>query len=341
MKAIVVARYGNPEELQLREIPRPVSGPGQILVRLEAAGVNPVDTYLRSGAQGYAPALPFTPGMDGAGTVEAVGKNIRSFEPGARVYVAGSLTGTYAEYCLANPDQVFPLPGELDFAQGACLGVPYFTAARAFTAAQALGAGAASTAARALQASSGLAGKSVLIHGATGGVGTACLQLATGKGGTLLGTAGSEEGRRLVENCGARCYNHHDPNRFAAIRHDLGGGVDLIIEILADVNLNDDIALLAPKGRIVVVGSRGRIEIAPRDLMRSEGSISAVRMPLSSGEERRRYAASIQKGAEAGHIKPPIARRFALEAAAAAHEAIISGPHCGNLVIQNHALSPA
>ena len=323
MKAIVVARYGNPEELQLREIPQPDPGPDQIVVRLEAAGVNPVDTYLRSGAQGYAPALPFTPGMDGAGTVEAVGKNIRSFEPGARVYVAGSLTGTYAEYCLANPDQVFPLPGELDFAQGACLGVPYFTAARA------------------LQASSGLAGKSVLIHGATGGVGAACLQLATGKGGTLLGTAGSEEGRRLVENCGARCYNHHDPNRFAAIRHDLGGGVDLIIEMLADVNLNDDIALLAPKGRIVVVGSRGRIEIAPRDLMRSEGSISAVRMPLSSGEERRRYAASIQKGAEAGHIKPPIARRFALEAAAAAHEAIISGPHCGNLVIQNHALSPA
>ena len=323
MRAIVVARYGNPEELQLQEIPQPDPGPDQIVVHLEAAGVNPVDTYLRSGAQGYAPALPFTPGMDGAGTVEAVGKNIRSFEPGARVYVAGSLTGTYAEYCLANPDQVFRLPGELDFAQGACLGVPYFTAARA------------------LRASSELAGKSVLIHGATGGVGTACLQLAAGKGGTLLGTAGSEEGLRLVENCGARCYNHHDPNRFAAIRHDLGGGVDLIIEMLADVNLNDDIALLAPKGRIVVVGSRGRIEIAPRDLMRSEGSISAVRMPLSSGEERRRYAESIQKGAEDGHIKPPIARRFALEAAAAAHKAIISGPHCGNLVIQNNALSPA
>lgn len=337
MRAIVVEQYGKPEELQLREMPRPLPGAGQILVRLEAAGVNPVDTYLRAGAQGYAPKLPFTPGMDGAGTVEAVGKNVQPFTPGARVYVAGSLTGTYAEYCLASPEQVFPLPKEFDFAQGACLGVPYFTAARA------LSAGAASTdapargAARALSADGRaieLAGKSVLIHGASGGVGTACLQLAAGKGGTLLGTAGSEAGRQLIEDCGARSYSHYDPNRFDAMRNYLGGSVDLIIEMLANVNLNDDMALLAPKGRIVVVGSRGHIGIAPRDLMRSEGSIHAVRMPLASGEERQRYAARIQEGAIAGHIKPLVARRFPLEDAAAAHEAVINGPHCGNLVLE-------
>ena len=317
MKAIVVERYGSPEELRLQEIPRPVPASDQILLRLEAAGVNPVDTYLRSGAQGYTPKLPFTPGMDGAGIVEAVGKSVQSFQPGDRVYVAGSLTGTYSEYCLANPAQVFPLPRTLDFAQGACLGVPYFTAARA------------------LSTESLLTGKSVLIHGASGGVGTACLQLAAGTGCTLLGTASSEEGRQLVESCGARCYSHNDPNRFDAIQEYLGGGVDLIIEMLADVNLNDDIALLAPKGRIVVVGSRGRIEMAPRDLMRSEGSISAVRMPFATSEERHCYAALVQEGAEAGHVKPHIARRFSLEDAAAAHKAIIDGPHCGNLVIEH------
>ena len=316
MRHISVKRFGGPEELRLltsRKTPLP--RPSEVLVRLEAAGVNPVDTYMRSGAQGYDPPLPFTPGMDGAGIVEQVGEAVDDITPGQRVYTAGTITGTYAEYCLCAPDQLFPLPEQLSFAQGASLGVPYFTAARAlFTRG-----GAAE-------------GMSVLIHGATGGVGTACLQLAAGRGITLLGTAGSPEGRRLVENSGARCFSHKDPNHFDAIRNHTGG-LDLIIEMLADVNLHGDISLLNTGGRVVVVGSRGRIEIAPRDLMFAEGTVTAVRMPLSTPDERLNYAALIRAGVESGQVNPPIARRFPLEEAAAAHQAVIDGPHLGSIVL--------
>lgn len=317
MKHIAVKRYGGPEELQLQESGEPPSPrPGEVLLRLRAAGVNPVDTYMRSGAQGYDPPLPFTPGMDGAGIVEEVGDAVEDIIPGDRVYAAGSRTGTYAEYCICTPDQIFPLPDRLSFAQGASLGVPYFTAARAL-----FDRGAAAE------------GMKVLIHGATGGVGTACLQLAVGKGLTLLGTAGSQEGRRLVEDAGARCYNHHSPDRFNAVRDHLGGGVDLIIEMLADVNLDNDLSILSPGGRVVVVGSRGRIEIAPRDLMFTEGTVTAVRMPLSTPAERRDYARCIREGIDSGRVNPPIARRFPLEDAPAAHQAVITGPHHGNIVL--------
>jgi NADPH2:quinone reductase len=318
MRAIVVGQYGNEDQLKLREVPRPVTGPGRLLVRLHSAGVNPVDTYLRSGIQGYTPVLPFTPGMDGAGVIEEIGDGVIGFEPGMKVYVTGSVTGTYAEYCLCAPAQVWPLPESLGWAEGACLGVPYHTAARAlFTKGN-------------LEA-----GQTLLVHGATGGVGTACLQLASGRGVRVLGTAGTEEGLEYIRANGAdECFSHRDPQRFQAMRRaSEGRGIDLIIEMLANVNLDDDLKLLAPGGRVVVVGSRGRIEIAPRDLMSAEGTVTAVKSAFITPDERREYARLIAEGAAEGRLRPPVDAVFPLNQSAAAHRKVMAGPHRGNLVL--------
>src|SRR5258708_3642784 len=110
MKAIRVHQFGGPEVMRLEETPKPQPGVGQILVRIRAAGINPVDTYVRAGTYAAKPSLPYTPGKDAAGTVEAVGEGVRKFKVKDRVYLAESITGTYAEYALCEIGQVHPLP---------------------------------------------------------------------------------------------------------------------------------------------------------------------------------------------------------------------------------------
>src|SRR5258706_14919735 len=170
MKAIRVHQFGGPEVLQLDEVPAPLAGPGQILVRVHAAGVNPVDTYIRSGAYAAKPIPPYTPGKDAAGIVEKVGGGVPQFKPGDRVYTGGGLTGAYAEYVLCEPAQVHPLPDKLSFSQGAGVDTPYATAYRAL-----------------FQQAGAVAGEVGLIHGATGGVGIAPLQLPRAAGAGNLG----------------------------------------------------------------------------------------------------------------------------------------------------------
>ncbi|PYJ12182.1 MAG: NADPH:quinone reductase, partial [Verrucomicrobia bacterium] len=127
MKAIRVEEFGAPEVMKLGEVPMPEPGPGQVLVRIHAAGINPVETYIRAGTYPRKPALPFTPGNDGAGVIEQVGLDVK-LRKGDRVYTAGSITGTYAEYALCQASQVHLLPANASFAQGAAVGTPYATA---------------------------------------------------------------------------------------------------------------------------------------------------------------------------------------------------------------------
>src|SRR6187402_2309502 len=125
MIAIRVKEFGAPEVLRAEEVPDLEPKAGQVLVRIAAAGVNPVETYIRSGSYARLPQLPYTPGNDGAGTIERLGKGIRGFRAAERVYVTGSLSGTYAEFCLCTPQQIQPLPETLSFTQGAAIGIPY------------------------------------------------------------------------------------------------------------------------------------------------------------------------------------------------------------------------
>ena len=161
MKAIRVHKFGGPEVLQLEEVPTPKPAAGQVLVKIHAAGVNPADTYARTGNYSILPQLPYTPGTDGAGTVESIGDGVSKVRPGDRVYLAKNITGSYAEYALALESQVYRLPEKISFAQGAGVFIPYGTAYHALHH-QALAKG----------------GETVLIHGASGGVGIAAIQIA-------------------------------------------------------------------------------------------------------------------------------------------------------------------
>src|SRR6266536_610684 len=246
MKAIRVSEYGGPSVLELEEIPTPQPGQGQVLVRNHAAGINPVDTYLRSNTDNRGPKLPYTPGADAGGVVEAVGSGVARFKAGDRVYVGGTATGSYAELCLCELAQVHPLPENVSCAQGAAMNVPYATAYHAL-----------------FNRGHGRAGETGLGHGASGGVGIAGVQLARAGGMTVIGTAGTDRGRRLVAAQGA----HH------ALDHTAPGYLDVVLEMLANVNLQKDLGAIAMGGRIVVIGNRGSVEINPRAAMNKDAAI--------------------------------------------------------------------
>ncbi|NWI63772.1 QOR oxidoreductase, partial [Todus mexicanus] len=282
----------------------------QVLIKVHACGVNPVETYIRSGTYARKPALPYTPGSDVAGVVESVGAHVTAFKKGDRVFTVETISGGYAEYAVAAANRVFPLSDKLDFKQGAAVGVPYFTAYRAL-----------------LQKGRAKAGESVLVHGASGGVGIATCQIARACGLKVLGTAGTEEGMKTVLRNGAhQAFNHREANYIDKIKEYTGmEGVNIIIEMLSNVNLTADLQLLSCAGRVMVVGSRGSIEINPRDTMSKESSITGVSLFLATEEERRECAAAIHDGIEAGWLKPTVGSEYPLEKVVQAHQDIIHG----------------
>jgi NADPH2:quinone reductase len=308
VKAIRVHEFGGPEVLRLEEVPDPQPGPDQLVVRIRAAGVNPVDAYVRTGTYAFKPTLPYTPGQDGAGNVESVGSSVKKFKPGDRVYVTGSQTGTYAEKALCSEDQVHPLPPNISYEQGAAIGVPAGTAYRGL-----------------IQRGEAKAAETVLIHGASGGVGTSAVQLARALGMTVIGTAGSEAGMQLALKEGAHhALDHSSDAHYDEVMKLTGGrGVDLILELLANKNLAKDLPILAKKGRVVVIGNRGTIEINPRDAMAREADIRGVTLVMASDQERRAIYAGLSAGLEQGTFRPVVGKKFPLSEAARAHEEIV------------------
>jgi len=318
MKAIRVTSFGAPEVLTLSDVDTPKPESGQVTVRLHAAGVNPVETYIRSGSYAKLPELPYTPGSDGAGVIEEVGTGVTDFEKGQRVWLSGSISGTYAEVALCAQDHVHPLGEMISFSQGAAIGVAYLTAWRAL-----------------IQAGRAKPGESVLIHGATGGVGLATLQMARNLGMTVLTTGGSEEGRQLLYDQGADVImDHHTPDYDKQILEKTHGvGVNLIIEMLANMNLAKDTTMLARFGRIIVIGSRGPVEINARELMIRDAEIRGVLGGNMRPEERTSALAGMQAGFANGTLAPVVDEEIPLSEAARAHESIMSGSHCGKIVL--------
>jgi NADPH2:quinone reductase len=285
MKAIRVQEFGPSEVLQLADVPNPQAGPGQVVVRLQAIGINPVETYIRSGSYAKLPALPYTPGGDGAGIIEHLGGDVNGLERGQRVYVAGSISGTYAENAVCDAAQVRALPDGISFEQGAALGVPYATAHFAL-----------------FTRGNVQPGENVLVHGASGGVGLAAVQFAKEAGSRVIGTAGTEEGRTLVQAQGAAEVVDHTAPDYAVelLAHTNGRGFDVIIEMLANVNLARDLMLLAPRGRVVVVGSRGPIGINPREIMARNADVRGVMLFGGTTDELAAAHAAIRTGLESG-----------------------------------------
>ncbi|HEY9735265.1 MAG TPA: NADPH:quinone reductase [Trichocoleus sp.] len=317
MKAIRVHQFGDPAVLQLEDMPEPSPQADQVLVRIEAAGVNPVDTYIRAGTYARKPDLPFTPGIDGAGTVAAVGPGVTQVKVGDRAYGGWPSSGTYAEFALYQTSALYALPAALTFEQGAAIFVPYSTAYRAL-----------------FLKGHAQPGNTVLIHGATGGVGLAATQLAVAAGMRVLGTGGTDAGRSLVAAQGAQVFDHHAVNYGEEILAATNGqGADVILEMLANANLGKDLDLVAAGGRIVVIGSRGPVEINPRALMAKEASLTGLTLFNTPAPELEKIQMGLQTGLQNGTLKPVVNRAFPLAQAAEAHEQVLRPGALGNLVL--------
>jgi len=309
--------------MKLEQAPDPSPAAGEVLVKIRAAGVNPVDHYIRSGAYARKPPLPYTPGFDGAGEVEAIGAGVSGFDVGDRVYVGGpgnkaAGAGTYAERALCVPAQLHPLPSQATFAQGAALGVPYATAYRAL-----------------FQRAQARPGETVLVHGATGGVGIAVVELARAHGMVVIGTGGTDAGLAEVRSRGADVVVNHRNERYTdEIMAATGGrGVDVIVEMIANVNLERDLSLLAKYGRVVVVGNRGRIEINPRDAMGRDADIKGMTLFNASDRDLMEIHAALVAGLATGTLRPVIGREMPLADAARAHEAVMEPGARGKIVL--------
>jgi NADPH2:quinone reductase len=317
MKAIVVRAFGGPEVMQVEEVPAPVPGAGQVTIRVGAVGVNPVDAYIRTGTYARKPSLPYTPGTDIAGTVEQVGSGVTAVKPGDRVYAHAAIGGC-AEIALCEDWQAHPLPSRVSFAQGAALGVPYATAWRAlFIRAHAR------------------AGEVVLVHGGSGGVGTAAIQMARAHGLHVIATAGTEQGLALVRAQGAhRALNHREAGYLQQVSTlTAGQGVDIVLEMLANVNLDHDLDVLAQGGRVVVIGNRGRVEVDPRKTMAKDAAIVGMTLFNATRAEFKEIHAGLVAGLENGTLSPVIAREMPLAEAPAAHVAVMEPGAAGKIVL--------
>jgi len=318
VKAVRVRQFGDPEVLRLEEVPDLVPALGQVLIRIHAVGVNPVETYIRSGRYTALPVLPYTPGTDAAGIVEAIGPDVTTVYPADRVYTAGSITGTYAEMCLCDLAQVHPLPDQVSFLQGAAINIPYATAYRAL-----------------FHRAKAQSGETVLIHGASGGVGIAAIQWARTASLTIIATAGSEPGRQLLRDQGVhQVLDHPNPGHSQQILDLTGGqGVDLILEMFANVHLGHDLDMLARFGRVVVVGSRGPVEINPRATMARDAAILGMTLLNASPTELAEIHAAIAAGLANGSLNPIVGRQLSLADAPRSHHEIIESKAFGKIIL--------
>jgi NADPH:quinone reductase len=321
--AIQVSEFGGPEVLRYRALPAPEPGAGQVRVRLHAIGVNPADTYIRTGTYAFfTPELPYTPGFDGAGVVDAVGAGVAGTAPGDRVFVAAlgtpGCSGTYAELAVVDAAAVHPLPAGLSYGQGAAVGVPCVTAWRAL-----------------FQKARLQPGETVLIHGASGGVGVPATQLASDVGAVVVGTAGTAAGAEVVRGAGAdHVLDHSAPGYLDELADITGGrGVSAVVEMLADVNLERDLEALAVGGRVVVVGSRGRLEFTPRLTMRKEATVLGTALWNASPAETASALAAVAAKLRTGALRPVVGEELPLREAAAAHRRILEPGARGKLVL--------
>ncbi len=318
MKAILAYQFGSPEVLKLEDVEKPSAGPGQVLVQIKAAGINPVDNYILTGTYARKPQLPYTPGMDGAGIVSAVGPDVKNFKIGDRVYAEDAATGTFAEFSLVHQDRAHLLPASLSFAQGAALGVPYGTAHFAL-----------------VNRAKAQKGETVFIQGGSGGVGVAAIQLSKVLGLKIIATAGTDKGLQLVRQLGAdHALNHKDPNYMNELMNlTQNKGVDIILETAAHLNLGKDLTVLAVNGRVVIIGSKGPVEINPRDILSRGAIVTGMSYFKTSLEDNAAIHRSLAGYLAEGKINPIIGKEVPLKDAVQALQDIAAPGAHGKVVL--------
>lgn len=319
MRAVLVQQFGGIEQMKVAtDVAIPKPDDKQVLIKVHASGVNPVDTYVRSGQYSKLPNLPYVPGKDAAGVIHSTGSLISKLKPGDRVFSCQTTQmGSLAEYAAVNEENVFPLGDQLTFEQGAAIGIPYFTAYRAlFLKAQAK------------------KGDRVLVHGASGAVGLAAIQMAKAHGMHVTGTAGTQEGLDVVKLNGADiALNHRDSSYLKTLKN--GKLYDVILEMLSNVNLGHDLELMRTRGRTIVIGSRGKVALDPRNIMGTESSVIGCALLTSTPEEWAELTSGVVTGVAAGWVKPVVDKVYDLEQAGQAHHDIINSKGAkGKLVVK-------
>jgi NADPH2:quinone reductase len=321
MPAIQVHAFGPPSVLTYDPAPLSLTpGPNQALIRLHAAGVNPVDTYIRAGQYARLPSLPYTPGTDGAGEVIALGEGFKrpDVTVGTRVWLCRSVTGTYASHCLAEARSICPMPDGMTFEQGAAVGVAYLTAWQAL-----------------IKKAGATQGETVLIHGGSGGVGLAAIQFARQLGCTVIATAGTDAGLHQCIMAGADFAVNHREDAYDGKIMGLTDqrGPDIIIEMLANANLARDMAMIAPRGRIIIVGNRGEITINPRGLMAKDATVTGLSLFNATDLEWALAMRATREGLANATLKPVVREVLPLPQAAAAHELVMQPGAQGKIVL--------
>ncbi len=318
MRAVQVEQFGEPQVLKTVEMPSPYTLEHQVKVEVKAVGVNPVDTYIRAGIYPLKPDLPYVPGNDAAGIISEVGSGVLHHKVGDHVYVFGQNIGAYAEELVCNQAHVYRLPENVSFVTGAAVGVPYTTAFYGL-----------------IYRAQAKPGETILIHGASGAVGLAAIQIAKSYGMRVIGTAGTEQGISLLKEQGViAALNHHENNYLDALGElTCDCGPDVILEMLANVNLNNDLKVIARHGRIVVIGNRGTIEINPRDTMGKNASILGMAAFNASRAELFQIHSAIYSGLTDGRFKPVIRVELPLTRAADAHKLVMEPGGNGKIIL--------
>lgn len=319
MKAICVHQFGDPDVLKLESVEELLPSANQLLIKIKAIGINPVDTYIRSGIYPLKPNLPYTPGFDAAGIIEAVGKDVKHHHVGQRVFVIGSLSGCYAEYALCDESQIYPLPDNVTFAQGAAIGIPYGAAYYAL-----------------MFRAHTMPGETVLVHGASGAVGVAAIQLARAAGIRVIGTAGTDEGLKLIKDVGAHEVLDHSTSDYLDDVMELTchQGANVILEMLANINLDKDLKVLSKQGRVVVIGSRGEVTINPRDIMGRDAAIMGMSLFNATDRQKRIIYSAVGAGLANGTLDPIVGKTYSLSEAVQSHLSVMEPGAYGKIVLE-------
>jgi len=324
MRAVRYHEYGDESVLTLEEdIDRPTPGPMEALIRVEAASVNPIDTYLREGNVEPPGGLPHVGGSDLAGVVEAVGADVDSFAAGDRVFATGLgvfSSGTYAEYTVAPVEHLAPLPEGVSFRDGAAAAMAFATAWRALITRGDLGVGDVG-----------------LVHGASGGVGHAAVQVANEAGAHVVGTAREGDPASLARSLGADAvvdYRAADLSGEITAAAD-GRPVDTVFEPHADSNLNADLACLTRGGRIVVVGEESPITLDAGTSMTAKQADADIRFMsiVASPDDQAPILRQVGPRLADGTFDVEIDSAFGLDELSAAHERLMSAGVLGKIVI--------
>lgn len=322
MKAVRIHKYGGPEVLVYEDVPTPEPGPAQVLVRIEAASVNPIDVAIREHRFPTPKQPPRILGADGAGVVARVGEEITGVTPGERVFFSGlgvGSEGSYAEYALIAATQAVPMPAELSFAQAAALGMAWPAAYYGL-----------------IRRGAVAAGETVLVQGAAGGVGSASVQLARARGARVLATARGATQLAFVMSLGAEAVIDHEREdvveRVLALTD--GRGADLVHELVISENLPEDIRLLAKGGRIVCTGQGPSPEatVPIGEALAKDATLLFMNLNNAGRAGVAAIAAEVAAMVTRGEVAPAIGATLPLHAARRAHE-LLAGDHIGKIIL--------